>query len=95
MDSLARLLPSPAAGAPPHPRPQPIVLDTHLKTPLSCKLLVNYDKGKGTGRQPVIIAGHPNEKQRIEWDSRKHALETEGAMVRSVSVASDGRGEIL
>ncbi|CAD6926232.1 unnamed protein product [Tilletia caries] len=46
----ARLLPD----IPPVERlPRPIVLDTHLRTPPNCKLLLNYQKG--TGRQPLLV----------------------------------------
>ncbi|KAE8229195.1 hypothetical protein CF326_g5842 [Tilletia indica] len=46
----ARLLPD----VPPVERlPRPIVLDTQLRTPPNCKMLLNYQNG--TGRQPLLV----------------------------------------
>ena len=68
--------------------PRPIVLDTHLRFPLDCKLLKNYEDKRG--RRPWVLASPPRSEPELEaWQSRRSALEAKGARVIEVP-ASDG-----
>lgn len=71
-----RHLPSPPLSSPPHHLPQPIVLDTNLRLPTTCKLLQNFQAG--TGRPPWIICQTISTSDQAQ---RKQALEAAGARV--------------
>ncbi|KAF7347611.1 Methionine aminopeptidase 2 [Mycena venus] len=75
-----RHLPPLPPDSPPYPAPRPIILDTRLRLPSSCKLLKNYANGKGTGRRPWVVSCAPR-SQDAEWDARRQALERAGARV--------------
>ncbi|KAF8640431.1 hypothetical protein AX17_000096 [Amanita inopinata Kibby_2008] len=67
--------------------PKPIVLDSRLRLPPSCKLLLNYQAG--LGRRPYLFAadthaGHP------DWQSRRTLLEEAGAKIITVPSSPDG-----
>lgn len=66
----ARLLP------PPHNLPRPVILDSHLRLPTSCKLLINFRAG--SGRRPWILS---TPSQDPSWISRKDALKQAGANI--------------
>ncbi|KAF8215936.1 dihydrofolate reductase-like domain-containing protein [Mycena galopus ATCC 62051] len=66
-------------NAAPHSAPRPIVLDTRLRLPPTCKLLKNYAKGRGTGQQPWVVSRAPVPGG--EWEARREALEEAGARV--------------
>ncbi|KAK0560443.1 hypothetical protein OC844_003753 [Tilletia horrida] len=75
----ARQLPIP----PPVERlPRPIVLDTQLRTPPNCKLLVNYQNG--IGRQPLFVCA------RTASGIRAAELERAGAELVVASCEFDG-----
>ena len=57
----------------PYNLPRPIIIDSHLRLPPTCKLLRNYKNG--TGRQPWIMCSSPEDQQ------RRLALETAGARI--------------
>ncbi|KAJ7246257.1 dihydrofolate reductase-like domain-containing protein [Mycena haematopus] len=65
-------------GAAPHSAPRPIVLDSRLRLPLTCKLLRNYAHGSGVGRQPWVVSRQYADP---EWETRREALEKAGARV--------------
>lgn len=79
----ARLLPNPP---PAEKQPQPIVLDTHLRTPPDARLLTNYKAGGG--RQPIILCSQTKAKEEL-----RSALEAAGALV--VPLPSMGWPHIL
>ena len=62
--------------SPPHNVPRPIILDSHLRLPTSCKLLNNFRAG--SGRRPWIIS---IPSQDPSWISRKEALKQAGANI--------------
>ncbi|KAJ7446382.1 dihydrofolate reductase-like domain-containing protein [Mycena galericulata] len=88
-----RHLPPPPPGAPPHRAPCPIVLDSGLRLPTTCKLLRNYDNGKGTGRQPWVVGVAPGTKDDsddvVGWKARRAALEGAGARVLVLELDHD------
>lgn len=61
---------------PPHNVPRPIILDSHLRLPTSCKLLNNFRAG--SGRRPWILS---TPSQDPSWISRKEALKQAGANI--------------
>ncbi|CAE6502854.1 unnamed protein product [Rhizoctonia solani] len=65
----------------PYPCPRPIILDSYLRTPPTCKLLQNF--AAGTGLAPFIIYGMPlldfGESKEIK--RRKAILEEAGAIL--------------
>ncbi|KAF8336501.1 dihydrofolate reductase-like domain-containing protein [Cantharellus anzutake] len=78
--------------SPSYPQPRPIVLDTSLGTPPSCKLLHNYQNK--TGRQPWIVCAQRPLRDGSTvttdlWWERRHALESAGARVIEVSSEDD------
>ncbi|KAK0544035.1 hypothetical protein OC846_001368 [Tilletia horrida] len=75
----ARLLPRPPGV---NRLPRPIVLDTNLRTPTNCKLLLNYRNG--TGRQPLLICA------RTASGIRAAELEKAGAELAVASCEFDG-----
>lgn len=93
--SIARLLPTPP---PPSSLPRPIVLDTHARTPPSCKLLANYRAG--IGARPIVVCPSPstedksastaNDEAKSE-EERKQALRDAGAQVLEVESNRKGR----
>ncbi|KAG8737073.1 2,5-diamino-6-(ribosylamino)-4(3H)-pyrimidinone 5'-phosphate reductase [Ceratobasidium sp. 414] len=66
---------------PPYPQPRPIILDSYLRTPPTCKLLTNF--AAGTGLAPYIIYGLPlfDMEESKELRRRKKALEEAGAVL--------------
>jgi len=72
--------------------PRPIILDTHLRLRLDCKLLANYKAG--VGRRPWVIgavsAAGQDGNDAAAWRGRKAALESAGARV--IGVESDSTG---
>ncbi|KAJ7170136.1 dihydrofolate reductase-like domain-containing protein [Mycena filopes] len=72
-----RLLPSQPADAP-NRNPRPIIIDTRLRLPPTCKLLANHTAG--TGRQPWVVSSVPSSPD-AEWDARRDALTAAGARV--------------
>ncbi|KAI0785320.1 dihydrofolate reductase-like domain-containing protein [Irpex lacteus] len=68
--------------------PRPIILDTQLQLPPTCKLLKNYKAG--SGRRPWLFASKPKNPSDVEgWNSRKEALKNAGAKIYTVA-ATDG-----
>lgn len=65
----------------PYPTPRPIILDSYLRTPPTCKLLKNY--AAGTGLAPYIIYGLPlwDPEESKEINRRKALLEAAGAVL--------------
>ncbi|CAE6441761.1 unnamed protein product [Rhizoctonia solani] len=65
----------------PYPCPRPVILDSYLRTPPTCKLLQNF--AAGTGLAPYIIYGMPlldfGESKEIK--RRKAVLEEAGAIL--------------
>ncbi|KAB5589189.1 hypothetical protein CTheo_7364 [Ceratobasidium theobromae] len=65
----------------PYPCPRPVILDSYLRTPPTCKLLQNF--AAGTGLAPYIIYGMPlldfGESKEIK--RRKAILEEAGAIL--------------
>jgi riboflavin biosynthesis pyrimidine reductase len=76
----ARHLPLPQNGQI-HPLPRPVILDTDLRLPLTCKLLKNY--AAGSGRQPWLVTRTPASSSinAQEWNYRRSSLEEAGARV--------------
>ncbi|KAF9516561.1 hypothetical protein BS47DRAFT_1375953 [Hydnum rufescens UP504] len=77
----------------PYPQPRPIILDTSLRTPLDCKLIVNYRNG--TGIQPWIICGRAKSWAGVESptaqprEERRALLEAAGARVLEVGMTEE------
>ncbi|KAG8735957.1 2,5-diamino-6-(ribosylamino)-4(3H)-pyrimidinone 5'-phosphate reductase [Ceratobasidium sp. 428] len=65
----------------PYPLPRPIILDSYLRTPPTCKLLKNFVAK--TGLAPFIIYGLPlfDMEESKELKRRKKALEDAGAIL--------------
>ncbi|KAG8900698.1 2,5-diamino-6-(ribosylamino)-4(3H)-pyrimidinone 5'-phosphate reductase [Tulasnella sp. 403] len=61
----------------PYPQPTPIILDTHLRLPVTAKLVQNY--ARGLGRQPWVICSKDADP------ARKAGLEDAGVKVVQVS----------
>lgn len=61
------------------PSPRPVVLDSYLRTPPSCRLL---QVAKPLG--PLLIAAEPRADEADAWNARRHALEAAGAHIRTV-----------
>ena len=78
-----RYLPSPPEHHP-HHLPRPIILDTHLRLDVTCKLLQNYQAG--SGRRPWVMSANPEANVSEEWIARRTALETAGAKVIPVAL---------
>lgn len=75
-----RLVPPPPVAA----LPRPVVLDTALRTPTSCRLLELYRHG--AGRQPLLVSAAPTDQSAHgEWEQRYHALREAGAEIVLVS----------
>ncbi|CAG7854192.1 SubName: Full=Related to RIB7-HTP reductase {ECO:0000313/EMBL:CCA70414.1} [Serendipita indica DSM 11827] len=64
--------------------PLPIVLDTHLRMPLDCKLIRNASSG--IGKYPLVFC-----TQALQDDIRKRTLQDLGVKVIPVELGSDGR----
>ncbi|KAJ6575388.1 dihydrofolate reductase-like domain-containing protein [Mycena capillaripes] len=62
----------------PHPAPRPIVLDTRLRLPPTCKLLRNH--AVGAGRRPWVVSSTPSPPD-AAWQARYDALTAAGALV--------------
>jgi len=74
-----RLLPAPPPSSPPYHLPQPIILDSTLRLPTTCKLLQNFQAG--TGRPPWIICPSVSTPDQAQ---RKQALEAAGARILEI-----------
>ena len=83
MSGLARHLPPREDG---YRLPLPIVLDTHLRMPVGCKLIHNATSG--TGVFPLVFCARA-----LEDDTRKRTLEELG--VKVVPVELDRNGEAI
>ncbi|KAH9897863.1 bifunctional deaminase-reductase [Cubamyces lactineus] len=80
-----RHLPPLPAGYPHGYRlPRPIVLDTHLRLSPDCKLLKNYQAGRG--RRPWIICASQNVADTETFAQRAAALRQAGARIVELSV---------
>jgi 3,4-dihydroxy 2-butanone 4-phosphate synthase/GTP cyclohydrolase II len=66
--------------------PQPVILDSHLRIPLDCRLLRDGDTKAGL-KPWIVAAGHAD-------PNRKRALETAGAVVLCAPASPDGRVDI-
>lgn len=103
ISQLVRHLPQPRST--PYNLPRPVIIDTHLRLPASCKLLRHFQNR--TGRRPWIICAAFNSQlrtidnsegngdeatQRISRRERKKALEEAGARIIEIpsSSARDG-----
>ncbi|KAG7447493.1 bacterial bifunctional deaminase-reductase [Guyanagaster necrorhizus] len=78
----ARHLPprSPLSGQDyPYNLPRPIVLDSQLRLPTTCKLLESYRNEKG--RRPWVLCAQEPQAEEDVWKSRLDALEAAGARV--------------
>ncbi|KAJ7631254.1 dihydrofolate reductase-like domain-containing protein [Roridomyces roridus] len=64
----------------PHEAPTPIVLDSGLRMSVGCKLVRNYDMGRGVGKQPWVVGVLPSEEKGA-WEDRRKALENVGVKV--------------
>lgn len=80
----ARLL----SGVPVDALPRPVVLDSHLRMPLGCRLLTQLAAGEGLA--PLVIAARPLPTEEAAWSERRTALERAGAQVLAVD-AGDNR----
>ncbi|KAI0081101.1 riboflavin-specific deaminase [Panus rudis PR-1116 ss-1] len=60
--------------------PRPIILDSNLRLPRDCKLLLNYREGRG--RRPWIVTSEPtNKNAKSTWVQQKSMLEAAGARI--------------
>ena len=62
------------------PSPRPIVLDRHLRMPVTCRLLQRDPPAR-----PLVLCAEPT-ASRDAWEARRRALEAAGAHVRAVDV---------
>ncbi|KNZ80633.1 5-amino-6-(5-phosphoribosylamino)uracil reductase [Termitomyces sp. J132] len=69
-----------------HNLPRPIVIDSRLRLPPTCKLLNNYRSGRG--RRPWVICVTADD---VEWRNRREMLEKAGARVIQIPIAIHGR----
>jgi 2,5-diamino-6-(ribosylamino)-4(3H)-pyrimidinone 5'-phosphate reductase len=86
--SLVRHLPQPTESTL-YKLPRPVIIDTHLRLPTSCKLLRNFQNG--TGRRPWIICTDDSEGTKdgkITLAERKKALEEAGARIIEIPPSS-------
>jgi len=67
--------------------PQPIILDTKARTPLTCKLFLNAEAG--TGRSPWIVCGKASAEENVV-KGRINSLERHGATVLLVEEEANG-----
>ncbi|KAG5729095.1 5-amino-6-(5-phosphoribosylamino)uracil reductase [Termitomyces sp. T112] len=65
-----------------HNLPRPIVIDSRLRLPPTCKLLNNYRSGRG--RRPWVICVTADD---VEWRNRREMLEKAGARVIQIPIA--------
>ncbi|TFK41816.1 dihydrofolate reductase-like domain-containing protein [Crucibulum laeve] len=80
-----RYLPPRSPAQPRYHLPRPVILDTDLRLPTTCKLLKNYQNG--TGRRPWLICfGHGLQFDIVEWERRYDALEKAGAKIITLQV---------
>jgi 2,5-diamino-6-(ribosylamino)-4(3H)-pyrimidinone 5'-phosphate reductase len=77
--SAARHLP-PAPSGSSHHLPRPVIIDTNLRLPPTCKLLRNFQNGQG--RRPWVVCASGDSE---EWRQRLEALENAGATILQVS----------
>ncbi|WFD31716.1 2,5-diamino-6-(ribosylamino)-4(3H)-pyrimidinone 5'-phosphate reductase [Malassezia sp. CBS 17886] len=60
--------------------PRPVVLDSALRTPPTCRLLQNFRDGRGC--RPLLVATQPKHASHVaEWSRRHSVLEHEGAEI--------------
>ncbi|KAK0206855.1 dihydrofolate reductase-like domain-containing protein [Desarmillaria ectypa] len=67
--------------------PRPIILDSQLRLPTTCKLLDNYRSGQG--RRPWVLCAHEPQVGGEVWKMRLEALQVAGARVVPVQ-ATEG-----
>lgn len=91
---VVRHLPQPTTSAP-YNLPRPVIIDTHLRLPTSCKLLRNFHSG--IGRRPWIVCvnqlddseGNRDELiHKMTRKERKETLEKAGARIIEISASS-------
>lgn len=73
--STARLLPQ---IPPPDSQPRPVILDTQLRSPPTCRLLKNYQSGQG--RQPLFLC-----RTSLKGSEQGKSLEAAGATIVEVT----------
>ena len=72
------------------PNPQPVILDSSLRTPLSCKLLTAE-----ACRPPILCTRLPSGDDDAEaWQRRRCALEAAGATVIECGATASGRVDL-
>ncbi|GLB35808.1 putative ribD C-terminal domain [Lyophyllum shimeji] len=69
-----------------HHLPRPVVIDGQLRLSPTCKLLANYQNGRG--RRPWVICATSDS---AEWRERREILEESGATVIEVAAEEGGR----
>lgn len=67
--------------------PRPIILDTHLRLPVDCKLLNNYKSG--AGRRPWVVTSVSSVDDDESRKPRKSNLQAAGARIVEVSTDAD------
>ncbi|EIW86954.1 bacterial bifunctional deaminase-reductase, partial [Coniophora puteana RWD-64-598 SS2] len=78
----------PADVQPRPPAPTPIIVDTTLRLPNTCKLLQNYRVG--TGLQPWIVHAQRPHHDADAFEKRRAALQSAGAELVPISTDSSG-----
>lgn len=73
----------PAPDSTRHHLPRPIILDSHLRLPTTCKLLTNYRLRQG--RRPWVLSSSFAAEQDPTWHTRLQALQDAGARVIQIS----------
>lgn len=61
------------------PSPRPVVLDSHLRTPPTCRLWQ-----VARAHRPLLLAAEPSVDEAKSWNARREALEAAGAHIRIV-----------
>lgn len=83
-DTVRHLPPLP--GGQMHNLPRPVVIDSRLRLPTTCKLLANYQAGRG--RRPWVFCTPADD---LERRNRLEMLEKAGARVIQVPIHRSGR----
>ncbi|KAF8971747.1 dihydrofolate reductase-like domain-containing protein [Flammula alnicola] len=78
---LVRHLPQPTST--PYHLPRPIIIDTHLRLPPTCKLLKNFQNK--IGRRPWVVCSVATDEVALR---RKETLEAAGARIIEISSSS-------
>lgn len=82
--ALARHLPPPSEHEERRHLPRPVVVDSRLRLSPTCKLLINYQNGRG--RRPWVICASAHD---AEFHGRLAVLEKAGAKV--IQIPIEGR----